>query len=115
MRNRHVDRKFGREKAQRRALINGLMRALVINSKITTTEAKAKELSRKIEKQITTAKKGDISARRKLAENFSADLVKKMVEEIAPKYKEREGGYTRVIKLGQRKSDAADMAVIELV
>jgi large subunit ribosomal protein L17 len=115
MRNRKVDRKFGRETAQRKALINSLMRALVINGKITTTEAKAKELSKKIEKEITTAKAGDINARRKLAERFSEDLVKKMVEEIAPKYVERKGGYTRVIKLGQRKSDAADMAVIELV
>lgn len=115
MRNRHVDRKFGRETAQRKALINSLMRALVINGKITTTSAKAKELSKKIEKEITTAKKGDVNARRKLAKNFSADLVKKMVEEIAPKYKDRKGGYTRVIKLGQRKSDAAEMAIIELV
>jgi large subunit ribosomal protein L17 len=115
MRNRHVDRKFGREKAQRRALINSLMRALVINEKIETTEAKAKELEKKIAKEITIAKKGDINARRKLAENFSDDLVKKMVEEIAPKYKDRDGGYTRVIKTGQRKSDAADMAIIELV
>jgi large subunit ribosomal protein L17 len=115
MRHGHIDRKFGREKAQRKALINSLMRALVINEKIETTEAKAKELSRIIEKEITVAKKGDINARRQLAENFSEDLVKKMVEVIAPKYKEREGGYTRIIKLGQRKSDAADMAIIELV
>jgi large subunit ribosomal protein L17 len=88
---------------------------LVLHEKIKTTEAKARELSPFIEKKITKAKKGDIAARRMLLKNFSLNIVKKLVDDIAPKYKEREGGYTRVVKLGRRKSDGAKMAIIELV
>ena len=78
-------------------------------------EAKAKEISALAEKFITRAKKQDLSSRRILAKYFSKNLVKKLVEEIAPRYKERKGGYTRIIKLGPRKSDGARMAIIELV
>lgn len=108
-------RKFSREKDQRKALKKSLVRALFLHGKMKTTEAKAKEIAPYSEKMITKAKKGDLAARRDLAKTLSPKLVKKLVEEIAPKYKDRKGGYTRIIKLGPRKSDGAKMAIIELV
>jgi len=108
-------RKFAREKDQRNALIKSLARALFLRGKITTTEAKAKELSSFSQKIITHAKKGDLASRRLLLRYFSETLVKKIMTETAPKYKERNGGYARIIKLNPRKSDGAKMAVIELV
>ena len=100
-------RKFKREKDQRKALLIALASALILSERIKTTEAKAKELSPFIEKKITRARKGDLLARRLLLKDFSPDIVKKLISDIAPKYKERQGGYTRVVKLGQRKSDGA--------
>lgn len=115
MRKFKKGRKFGREKSQRNALLKSLVSALYLNGKIKTTEAKAKEVSPIAEKFITRAKKSDVSARRLLGGNLSKEIVKKLVDEIAPKYKERKGGYTRIIKLGPRKSDGAKMAIIELL
>lgn len=108
-------RKFSRKSGPRKALLKSLISALMLKEKIQTTEAKAKETQRLAEKFITRAKKGDLSSRRHLARYLSPKLVKKIVEEIAPKYKERKGGYTRIIKLGSRKTDGAKMAIIELV
>ncbi|MDO8524207.1 MAG: 50S ribosomal protein L17 [bacterium] len=108
-------RKFHREKDQRRALIKSLMRELFIREKIKTTEAKAKEIRRFIERAITKAKAGDLSSRRYLLKYLSPMVAKKVIEDIAPRYKIREGGYTRVIKLEARKSDGSKMAIIELV
>ncbi len=108
-------RKFSRKKDERKALLKSLARSIFIFRKIKTTEAKAKEVSSFVEKCITKAKKGDLASRRILLRYFSQEVVKKLIEEIAPKYKERNGGYTRIIKLGQRKSDGAKMAIIELV
>jgi len=115
MRKLKKGRKFSRKKDQRKALLKSLTRALFLNEKITTTEAKAKEISAFAEKFITRAKKQDLSSRRILAKYFSKNLVKKLVSEIAPRYKEREGGYTRIMKLGPRNTDGARMAIIELV
>jgi len=115
MNKKKQGRKFNRESAQRKALTQSLSRELFLHGKIKTTSAKAKELKRIAEKFITTAKKGNISARRRLAESFSDPIVKKLVDEIAPKYKNRNGGYTRVIKLDVRKSDGAGVSIIELV
>ncbi|MBY0376581.1 50S ribosomal protein L17 [Patescibacteria group bacterium] len=117
MRHGNNVRKFGREKTQRKALLNSLALNLIVREKITTTEPKAKELRPFIEKLITSAKKGDLATRR----NITAKLAtrgrgpKKLFEVIAPKYKDKNGGYTRVMKLGARKSDGAKMAVIEFV
>ncbi len=86
-----------------------------MHGKITTTEAKAKELSSFAQKIITRAKKGDLVSRRFLAGYFKAKISKKLVDEIAVKYKDRKGGYVRIIKLAPRKSDGAKMAIIELV
>jgi large subunit ribosomal protein L17 len=115
MRKQKKGRKFHRKTGQRKALLKGLARALVLKGRIETTEAKAKELSSFVEKKITKAKKGDLAARRELLKTFSNQVVKKLVEEIAPLYKKRAGGYTRIIKLGPRKSDSAKMAIIELI
>jgi len=115
MRKRNKGRKFGREKAQRKALFKSLISALFIKEKIKTTEAKAKEISPLAEKFITSAKNNSVATRRVLARYFSPKVVKKLVNEIAPRYQERKGGYTRIIRLGQRKSDGAEMAIIELV
>ena len=89
--------------------------ALLMKEKIQTTLAKAKEVQSFTEKQISLAKVGDLNSRRLLAKLFSSEIVKKLVEVLAPRYKEREGGYTRIIKLGPRKSDGAKMVIIELV
>jgi len=91
------------------------MRSLVLQEKIRTTEAKAKETSSLLEKAITKAKKGDLASRRLLAGIFCAKSLKKIMDEIAPRYKERKGGYTRIIKLGPRKTDGAKMVIIELL
>jgi large subunit ribosomal protein L17 len=108
-------RKFNRKIGQRKALLKTLASSLILKEKIKITEAKAKELSSFIEKMITRSKKGDVFSRRKLSEFFGPKTVKKLVDEIGPKYKDRTGGYTRIIKLGVRKSDGAKMAIIELV
>jgi len=108
-------RKLSRKRNQRKALLKSLARALFLKGKMKTTQAKAKEVSRFVEKCITRSKKGDLASRRILTRYFSKDLVKKLIDEIGPKYKERKGGYTRIIKLGPRKSDGAKMTVIELV
>lgn len=90
--------------------------SLVAHGKITTTEAKAKELRPFFEKLITRAAKGDLHSRRLLVTRLgSEEKAKKMCEEIAPRYKDRAGGYTRITKLNPRKSDASPMAIIELV
>ncbi len=115
MKKRKKGRKLSREKDQRKALLRAISSALYLREKIKTTEAKAKEVSGFAEKSITRAKKGDLACRRLLAKHFSLNIVKKLVNEIGPRYKERKGGYTRIIKLGPRKSDGAKMAIIELV
>ena len=108
-------RKFGREKAQREALYKSLATALIDHGKIKTTSAKAKSLSSFADKLVTTAKKADTVSRRELARTFHPKIVKKLVDEIAPRFSDRKGGYTRVIRLGQRKSDGAFMSIVEFV
>jgi len=115
MRKRKIGRKLSRKRDQRKALLKGLASSLFLKEKIKTTEAKAKEVSRFAEKCVTKAKKRDLAARRHLARFFSKEVVKKLVDDIGKRYKERPGGYTRIMKLGPRKSDGAKMATIELV
>jgi len=115
MPKRKRGRKLSRKKDQRKALLRSLAGSIFLKEKIKTTEAKAKEVAVFVEKQITRAKKGDLHSRRLLAKLFPPKLVKKIVDEIAPRYKERKGGYTRVIKLGPRRSDGAKIAIIELI
>ena len=115
MRKRKQGRKLSREKGQRKALLKSLARALFLRERIKTTEAKAKEVSIFAQKCITKAKKGDLSARRHLARFFSKEVVKKLVDDLGKRYKDRPGGYIRIVKLGPRKSDGAKMVIIELV
>jgi len=108
-------RRFGRNKSQKKALMASLSRNLILNGRVKTTEAKAKELKTFLEPLITKAGKDTVTTRRKLGKYFDKKTVKRMVEEIGPEYKERPGGYTRIIKLGPRKSDGAKEVFIELV
>lgn len=108
-------RKLSRKKNQRKALLKSLARSLFLHGKIKTTTARAKEVSIFAEKCITKAKKGDLFSRRILIGYFSKDISNKLIEEIGKKYKDRKGGYTRIIKIGFRKSDGADISIIELV
>lgn len=115
MKKRKRGRELSRKKDQRKALLKSLARALILNEKIKTTEAKAKEVSRFVEKFITRAKKSDLASKRHLAKFFSPRIVKKLIYEIGPRYKERKGGYTRITKLGPRKSDSSKIVSIEFV
>ena len=117
MRHHNSKRKFGREKNLRNALMNSLALNLIVREKIKTTEPKAKELRPFIEKLVTKAKAGDIASRKLVVSKLvnRKKEVKKLFEVIAPRYKDKNGGYTRVLKLGARKSDGAKMAIIEFV
>jgi large subunit ribosomal protein L17 len=117
MRHGNNKRKFGREKNQRNALLNSLALNLIVREKIKTTEPKAKELRPFIEKIITRAKKNDLASRRLVISKLSnrKKEVKKVFDKLAPKYMDKNGGYTRILKLGARKSDGAKMAIIEFI
>lgn len=115
MRHRKKKRKFTRSKDQKRALFRNLASSLILKEKIITTEAKAKELRSIIGKSITRAKKESVVNKRFLAKDFSSNIVKKLFQELGPRYKNRSGGYTRITKSGPRRSDGAKMAVIELI
>jgi large subunit ribosomal protein L17 len=108
-------RKFSRKSDQRKALLRSLSEALFLRERIKTTEAKAKELASVSERLITRVKNGGLSSRRFLAGKFTDSLSKKIIDKIVPRYKDRAGGYTRIIKIGPRKSDSANMAIIELL
>ena len=109
-------RKLGRDSSARKALLRGIVTSLFQHERIETTEAKAKELRKVADKMLTLAKRGDLHARRQvMAYMMDEDVVKKLFDEVAPKYKDRQGGYTRIIKAGVRQGDAALMVIIELV
>lgn len=114
MRHLNSGRKLNRNASHRKALFRNMVLSLIRHGRITTTDAKAKELRRFADKMITLGKQGDLNARR-LAFAFmqSRDAVKKLFDEIAPQFKERPGGYTRVIKFERRRGDAAPLSVIE--
>lgn len=117
MRHHSNVRKFGRNKNQRHALLKGLMLALIAHGRIETTEAKAKELRPLIEKMITKANVGTLASRRLVISrlyNLTSEAGR-LVDTIAPKYKGRTGGYTRITKLPRRAGDASKMAVIEFI
>ncbi|MEI6528260.1 MAG: 50S ribosomal protein L17 [bacterium] len=111
----HKIKQLSREKNQRNALIKTLAVSLVRDEKIKTTEVKAKALRPFIERLVTKAKAGDLAARKLVSEKLGPVTAKKMVEKIAPKFKDRNGGYTRITKLDTRKTDGARMAQIEFV
>ena len=116
MRHRKDHRKLSRTHEHRRALLRNLVTALFQYERIETTLAKAKEARRLAERMITFGKQGDVAARRHVSTFiFKPEIVGKLFDTIAPWYTERNGGYTRIIKLGNRLGDAAEMAMIELV
>src|SRR5690606_24724830 len=117
-------RKLGRTSDQRKALLRTLATDLIIYERIETTEAKAKELRSIVEKMITLGKRGDLHARRQAAafvrkevadEETGQDAIQKLFSDIATRYEDRQGGYTRILKLGPRRGDGANMVYIELV
>jgi large subunit ribosomal protein L17 len=116
MRHHSNVRKFGREKNQRHALMRSLARNLIRDTKIRTTLPKAKELRPYVEKLVTKAKTNTVATRRLLTSRIQgAPEVKKLVNELAPKYADRKGGYIRIIRMPNRDLDGAQMAVIEFV
>jgi large subunit ribosomal protein L17 len=116
MRHRARDRQLSRTSSHRRALLANLATALLEHERIVTTEAKAKELRPYVEKLITLARRGDLHARRLVAREIrNRDVAGKLFKVIGPRYATRPGGYTRIVKLGHRSGDGAEMARIELV
>ncbi|MED3661737.1 50S ribosomal protein L17 [Ureibacillus sp. FSL K6-8385] len=123
-------RKLGRTSSQRKALLRDLATDLIINERIETTEARAKELRKVVEKMITLGKRGDLHARRQAAAFIRRELVtttdeegnektkfalQKLFDDVAPRYADRQGGYTRILKVGPRRGDGAPVVIIELV
>ena len=116
MRHHRSGRKLGRDASHRKALYANLASALIEHGRIKTTAAKAKAVKPFAEKMITLGKRGDLHARRKaLAELRSQDVVHNLFAEVAPRFAERPGGYTRIIRIGPRPGDAAEMVYLELV
>ena len=117
MRHQKTRNKLSRDTAHRKALLMNLTKEVLEHERIKTSEAKAKAVKPEIEKLITLAKRGDLHARRQALSTLAQDkfAVHKLFEEIAPRYAERPGGYTRILKLGPRRSDSTEMVFIELV
>ena len=117
MRHQKQRHKLSRDSAHRRSLLRNLCRDLIQHERIKTSEAKAKAAKPQVEKLITLGKRGDLHARRQALSELGQDkfLVHKLFEELAPRYADRPGGYTRIVKLGPRRSDSTEMVLLELV
>jgi large subunit ribosomal protein L17 len=116
VRHQRKGRKFGRSPAHRKAMYSNLCGALIEHGRIKTTVAKAKEVRPIVERMVTLGKRDDLHARRQaVAFLRSKTVMRKLFEDVAPRFTEREGGYTRIVKIGPRPSDAAEMAYIEFV
>lgn len=117
MKHLHKGRTFGRKRDVRTAFVRSLAEALIVRERIVTTEARAKEIRPFVERLITRGKSGTVAARRGIAAELGgrAPLAKKIVDELAPRYKDRKGGYTRILKVAKRSSDGRQSAIIELV
>ena len=116
MRHHRAGKKLGRDSAHRKALYANLAGSLIEHGRIRTTEAKAKAVKPFAEQMITLGKRGDLAARRQaIAELRSQDVVHQLFAEVAPRFADRPGGYTRIVKLGPRQGDAAEMVYLELV
>ncbi len=116
MRHRKAGRRLGRTTSHRKAMVRNMVTSLLDHERIVTTTPKAKEIRKVADKMITLAKRGDLHARRQ-ALSFIQDksVVAKLFDELGPEYKERPGGYTRIIQTGNRRGDCAPMAILELV
>jgi large subunit ribosomal protein L17 len=116
VRHHRAGKKLGRDSAHRRSLYANLACSLIEHGRIRTTEAKAKAVKPFAEQMITLGKRGDLAARRQaVSELRSKDTVKKLFDDVAPRFADRPGGYSRIVKLGQRQGDAAAMVYLELV
>jgi large subunit ribosomal protein L17 len=116
MQHRRLGRRFSRDPGHRQAMFSNMAASLIRHEQIVTTLAKAKDLKRVMDKYITLAKRGDLNSRRLAASRMrDEEMVKKLFDTLAPRYKDRSGGYTRVMKAGYRYGDSAPVAVIELV
>ena len=116
MRHKKLGRRFSRDSSHRQAMFSNMAASLIRHEQIVTTLAKAKDLKRVIDKYITLAKRGDLNSRRLAASRLrDEDMTKKLFDTLAPRYKDRSGGYSRVLKAGFRYGDSAPRAVIELV
>ena len=116
MRHKKLGRRFSRDSAHRQAMFSNMAASLIKHEQIVTTLAKAKDLRRVMDKYITLAKRGDLNSRRIAASRMGDEaMVKKLFDTLAPRYKDRAGGYTRVMKAGYRYGDSAPVAVIEFV
>jgi len=115
MRHRQKGRKLGRKKSHRDMMLRNLVASLFDSESVRTTEAKAKEARRLAERMVSFAKRGDLHARRQVLRHINdQDIVKKLFDSIAPRFEGRNGGYTRIIKLGRRHGDSAPVAILEL-
>ena len=112
---RGTKRVFGREKQQRKAFLKALLTALVMHHRIRTTVARAKTLRTVADKAVTQAKRGSPASRRLLLRSVGTEAATKLVRDVAPKFADRAGGYTRVVKLNRRMSDGSPIAVVEFV
>jgi large subunit ribosomal protein L17 len=117
MRHQKLRNKLSRDSAHRRAMLMNLVKEILDHERIKTSEAKAKAVKPELEKLITLGKRGDLHARRQALSALGQDkfAVYKLFEEVAPRYADRQGGYTRILKLGPRRSDSTEMVFIELV
>ena len=117
MRHRKKRHKLSRDSAHRKALLRNLCIEVIEHERIKTSQAKAKAVKPEVEKLITLGKRGDLHARRQALSALGQDkfVVHKLFEEVAPRYSERPGGYTRIVKLGPRRSDSTEMVFLELV
>jgi large subunit ribosomal protein L17 len=116
MRHRKLGRRFGRDSGHRQAMFSNMAASLIRHEQIVTTLAKAKDLKRVMDKYITLAKRGDLNSRRLAAARLrDEDMVRKLFDTLGPRYKDKAGGYTRVVKAGFRYGDSAPRAVIELL
>lgn len=115
MRHRKKKLKLTKTRDQRRALLRSLASSLIFKERIITTEAKAKKLRPFLEKSISRSRKNTVANQRLLLKDFSKKVVNKLIRELGPRYKDRSGGYSRIIKIIPRKTDSARMAIIELV
>jgi len=115
MRHYKVGRKFGRESAHRTAMFRNMVTSLIMHGRLTTTDAKAKELRRYADRMITLGKQQTVAARRRARRFMRTDAsVSRLFAEVAPKFSGRAGGYTRIVKIARRRGDNAPMSVIEL-
>lgn len=116
MRHRNTGKILDRKIGPRTALLRSLVTSVILLEKVKTTKAKAKAVKPLIERMITIGKAGDLTARRQLAQTlYGTNAVKKVMEALAPRYKDRKGGYTRLTNLGRREGDSAEMVQLELV